>query len=109
MNSNAFRNQKNKIIYKEGIHAKLVALTDKGIIRKTYAPDQKDIFNHEVFALQTLQSCKFVPRLLYIDKEKITFYMSYCGSKITDLSKYQKKIKKYIEIMENDYNIYHND
>jgi hypothetical protein len=35
--------------------------------------------------------------------------MSYCGKSLTNFSHYRHKIKKYLEVMQNDYGIYHND
>jgi predicted Ser/Thr protein kinase len=93
----------------QGRHSKNVSLLEKGVVRKSYLPEHTNVFNTEVDALRKLQKCKFVPRLYFVDYEKRTIYMSYCGKAITHLDKYKKQIKKYERIMEKEYQLFHND
>ncbi len=79
------------------------------MVKKTYHMAHADIFQYEVEALRKLQGCKFVPRLLCVDMEKRTIYMSYCGKPINNFAHYRQKIKNYVRVMEEEYGVYHND
>tara|TARA_R100001163_G_scaffold65832_1_gene65441 strand:- start:8217 stop:9338 length:1122 start_codon:yes stop_codon:yes gene_type:complete len=92
-----------------GKHAKFVGLMENNIIKKAYHTEHRNIFDHEVYILRRVQGLQFVPKLLMVDNDKRVIYMSYCGRQIKNLEKHKHKIKKYQQILEKDYGIYHND
>mgnify|MGYP003340430243 CR=1 FL=1 len=105
-----YRNLKIKRTFPNGKHAKLVALLENGtVVKKSYHQQHQNIFEYEVSALRKLQPVKFVPRLLCVDEEKRTFYISYVGRLLTNFGPYQAKINKYKQIMQEEYGVYHND
>ena len=104
-----YRKLKTKKVFSNGKHAKLVALLDGWIVKKCYHEEHRDIFNHEVQALKSLQGLKFIPKLLCVDHEKRTFYTNYCGRPLTKLGSYRNKINKYKQKMQEEYGLYHND
>jgi tRNA A-37 threonylcarbamoyl transferase component Bud32 len=93
-------------------HSKAVHLladrNGKKIVRKEFL--SKEVFQREVDALTILQKYNFVPRLIHIDQENKTIYMSYCG-KCLNRSKFfdnGEKINKMIKRI-NSTGLYHND
>lgn len=107
-NSRYYRSLKTRRIF-SGKHAKSVALVDNNIIKKVYSKQTADIFKNEVDVLKKLQKLNFVPRLYFVDKDKFTIYMSYCGLTVKNLERYKPLIKKYQKIIQKNYGLYHND
>lgn len=96
-------------VYTSGKHADEVSLLQDNIVRKKYNHSKSIFFKREATILKKLKKCTFVPKLLFVDKERKTIYMTYCGVPIAKLSEYETQITHYIKILRKKYGIYHND
>jgi len=117
-NINEYKNFKEKTEY--GKHAKGVQILknikrdNDFIVQKTYDKKHQNIFFNEVYWLLKLQKTGYFPKIIRIDPKRFTFWMTYCGSCCTGLSKeefskYEKEIRRAeIDLYEN-YNCFHND
>jgi uncharacterized coiled-coil DUF342 family protein len=92
-----------------GKHAKFVGLMEDNIVKKAYHQEHREIFDHEVYCIKRLQEETFIPKLLMVDDEKRTIYMTYCGKPVKNIAKYQNKINKYQKKLQEVYGIHHND
>jgi len=106
---NRYRNLQVIKVYTNGKHADEVSLLQDNVIRKKYNQSKNIFFKREVTILKKLRKCTFVPKLLCVDKEHKTIYMSYCGIPISKLTAYETQINHYIKILKKKYGIYHND
>ena len=70
--------------------------TSEKVVRKTYDRKHRDhirAFHHETKILAHLEELgwKWCPRLLYVDKDHLTFFETFVGSKLPHSDKYQHK------------------
>ena len=89
----------------------VIHLDNKKIIKKKIYRKPKEKFNKEVKALTILKDYKYFPKILVINKEEYSIYMSYCGYKITfdNIPKnWEIQVKNIINIL-NQTNIVHGD
>ena len=89
---------------------------DKYIIRKEFVTSKSKYVNRtnkyyerEKYWLTKLADSGFTPKLLFIDNEKQTLYMEYCGDRVNKSQNVINKVNLFNEILINKYNCYHND
>jgi RIO-like serine/threonine protein kinase len=99
--------------FSQGVHARSVELWKNSqnhlAVRKQYKSTHRPIFENEVRQLSRLADCPFVPKLLSVENDSLTIWMTYCGKPIKDRSRYSKTVKKYTDQLRNKWGLYHND
>jgi uncharacterized protein (DUF2344 family) len=109
-------NYKNYEKITSGKHAETVSIlkhkiNNDFIIKKVYKREHENIFYNEVFWLLVLQNTGYFPKIIRVDPERLTFWMTFCGKPLSqeEFKKYNNQIRDIEVDLYQNYNCFHND